>query len=660
MSEAGLLAIAITDDYTAEDLKAVQGFFDGMQPPPRLTVSEWAQKFRVLSGKTSREPGQWRNERTPYLVEIMDNLSATSIIQEVIVMKGAQLGLTEAGNNWVGYVIDLAPKPMLYVMPTDDTLRRNVKTKIDPMLRETPTLKSKVSEAKSRDGENSTLYKSFPGGFFSAVSAGSPSNLASVSVCNVYLDEIDRYEENVQDEGSPVSLAKQRAKTFGNRKKVYEPSTPTGEDSAIAAAFAATDQRYYFIPCPHCDHRQHLVMDNLDWEWGKPHKGVVYFCEECGSAIEERFKPRFLAEGKWIPTAPENAHPYKRGYHLNSLYSPLGWESWIDIAEQYEKCYPRATVMEDGSIELGQENTFNLRTFTNTALGLVYVESGESPPWEKLYERRDQINIGLVPADVAFLTAGVDIQKDRIEMSVWGWGTNEQRWAISHRVYIGNVEEQDVWNQLDHAVTGKFTRQDGLLMPILMTCIDTGYQTQTVYKWAMKYQASRVRCIKGQEKGKRMVSSPEQVQVAPSGKRIGKTMLWHVWVNAIKEELYSVLRVHRAENAEGDPVGYVRFNNFDEGFFMGLTAEELVTERDKKKGTLRSFWRVRGKQRNEILDCANYARAAAFMVGWDTMTDEKIMAMAPQVQSLPSPEINAQVQQQQKRTRKPGGFGFRD
>jgi phage terminase large subunit GpA-like protein len=272
-------------------------------PPPRITVSEWADENRMLSSKASSEPGPWRTARTPYLREIMDCLSATSPVEEVVFMKGAQIGGTEAGNNWIGYVIDIEPAPIMMVQPTTDTAKRYAKQRITPMLDETPALRESVKENRSRDDANTMLMKDFRGGVLVIAGANSAAGLRSMPVRFLFLDEVDAYPHDVDGEGDPVALAEKRTSTFA-RRKVLKVSTPTVKDfSKIEAAYLASDRRRYYVPCPHCSTFDWLRWANIRWPEAHP-QFAYYVCEHCGAEVSEHHKNDMLAAGEWRAENP--------------------------------------------------------------------------------------------------------------------------------------------------------------------------------------------------------------------------------------------------------------------------------------------------------------------------------------------------------------------
>lgn len=624
------------------NFEILKGFADGLRPEPMLTVSEWADQYRYLSPTASAEPGRWRTERTPYLREIMDNLSSRSPVQEVVFEKGAQVGATEAGNCWIGYTIHISPGPMLMVMPTDTTVKRNSKIRIDPMIEATPVLSERIRPARSRDSGNTTFSKDFPGGVLVLTGANSAVGLRSMPVRSLFLDEIDGYPLDLDGEGSPLDLAKARTRTFSN-KKIFIVSTPTVDKaSAIQREFDATDQRYFNIPCPHCGLFQALTFDRLSWDTTPGDSGrkvvspssVVYNCVGCDMPIEERHKTKMLAAGQWIASKPANASWRVVGYHLNSLYAPLGWFSWAEIAQQFE--------------DAGTDET-KLKTFWNTVLGLPWSEKGEAPKWETLYNRRQPYKTNSPTDDVAVVTVGVDIQQDRIELEVVGWAPGQRSYSLDYRVLIGDTASAAVWAELAKVVNETWTRPDGIVLPMSRMAIDTGYQTSKVYDFCRKYLPTQVVPIKGQDKQTVILTPPRSVDRRGSkGKPAGALGIWSVGVSVLKSELYGRLRLEIDEN--GVPPGFCFFPTaYDAHYFKMLTAEELRPV--IFKGFTRYEW-VKTYARNEALDCRNYARAAASMMGLDRWTDHHYKA-ATEALSRATPKTQPQAARRER-----GGNSF--
>lgn len=578
----------------------------GARPDPLLTISEWADEYRTLSQRASAEPGRWRTDRTPYLREIMDTLSAMSPIERTVFMKGAQIGGTEAGNNWIGYVIHQAPGPMMAVQPTVEMAKRNSKQRIDPLLEESEVLRTLVRDPRSRDSGNTILQKEFPGGVLVMTGANSAVGLRSMAARYLFLDEVDAYPGDVEGEGDPINLAMARTRTFA-RRKVFLCSTPkiTGM-SRIEAAYEESDKRQYWVPCPLCREFQVLKFPQLRWPKGQPDK-AVYACEHCGQEIQNHQKHWLLAQGQW--RASQAGDGRTAGFHLSSLYSPVGWFSWGDAARQFEQA---------------QKNPALLQVFVNTVLGDTWTLLGEAPDWKALYDRRESYRFGTVPSGVLFIVAGADVQKDRIEVEIVGYGRGKESWSIDYRVFEGDTSRPKVWEQLSALLNETFTTESGIDLPILQLAVDSGYAATEVYEWARK-QGHRVLVIKGDSRAPAVLASPSPIEVGPLGSKIKRGVrVWPVNSGMAKEELYRWLRLARPtdedlERGEKYPPGYCHFPRYSEEYFKQITAEQLVTK--VVKGYRKLEWQ-KMRERNEALDTRVYARAAAARVGLDRFQDK--------------------------------------
>ncbi|MEN9887945.1 MAG: hypothetical protein RL758_2523, partial [Pseudomonadota bacterium] len=369
----GAMEDLVLDDLDRAAAIVDELFAEFMRPPAAITVSEWADSHRMLSGKASSEPGPWRTGRTPYLRQIMDDLSARSSVQEVVVMFAAQLGKSESGMNWLGYIIDNEPGPVMCVQPTTDMAKRFSRQRIAPMLEETPVLRRKVRENRSRDDSNTTLMKDFAGGVLVVSGANSAAGLRSMPVRYLFLDEIDAYPLDVDGEGDPVALAEKRTSTFA-RRKVLKVSTPTVKDfSRIESAYLATNACRFHVPCPHCQTHQVLEWGadkahGLKWQKhsdGSPDLETVhYVCQHCGSVIQEHHKPAMLEAGHWVASKTAARGAKATGYHMSALYAPLGWIGWSDLVNQWHEAM---VVAKQGDIS-------KLKTFTNTVLAETWEE----------------------------------------------------------------------------------------------------------------------------------------------------------------------------------------------------------------------------------------------------------------------------------------------
>ena len=614
----------------AADLEGAFG--DGLKPDPGLSVSEWADRHRVLSQRASSEPGRWRTSRTPYLKEIMDCLSPASKVERVVFMKGSQIGGTECGNNWIGYVIHQAPGPMMAVAPTVELAKRNSKQRIEPQIEDSAVLRDRVKPARSRDSGNTILSKEFPGGVLVMTGANSAVGLRSMPARYLFLDEVDGYPGDADGEGDPILLAERRAATF-QRRKVFLVSTPKTKGlSRIEREFEASDQRRYFVPCPECGEYQALTFEGLTWPEGKPEQ-ARYACEHCGSLIDEACKTALLEAGEWRRTA-EAAETHESadaefarnsgrtaGFHLSSLYSPVGWFAWADAAAMFEAA---------------RKNPDLMKGFVNTVLGEPFAEAHEAPEWRRLYERREDYRIGIVSAGGLFLTAGADVQKDRIEVEVVAWGRNKESWSVDYLVLDGDTARPEVWDRLDEVLARDWPRRGGASLPIRVLCVDSGYATQDVYAWARRHpqatwgpagaaarQPRTAVAVKGQDRDVALLLG---VSKADAGGRRRGLRVWSVSSSIAKGELYRWLKLERPtdealEQGAGYPPGTCHFPQYGEDYFKQLTAERRVIR--IHKGFPRASWEKDPARQNEALDCRVYARAGAAIYGIDRFQERQ-------------------------------------
>jgi phage terminase large subunit GpA-like protein len=576
-----------------------------IRPRPMTTVSAWADKYRILTSKGSGEPGQWRTDRTPYLREIMDNLSATSAVQRVVLMFSAQIGKTEVGLNWIGYVMHHAPAPMLVVLPTLEVRKRWVRQRLDPLLTETPAIRALFDARRARDAGNAEDMKDFPGGMLVIGGANSAASLSSMPIRYVLCDEVDRFPWEVGAEGDPLGLIDERTKTFP-RRKVLLVSTPTIKGaSRIEAEYEKSDMREYHVPCPHCNELQVLRWRRPDGGYGLVHNsatGAVYYhCIGCGERIDEHHKPAMLAAGRWIARHPERA---VRGYWLSGLYSPLGLGfTWAELWEKWQEAHG---------------DTANLKRFVNTTLGESWEEQGDSIEDVALIARLEDYPERL-PAMLT--SAGVDVQKDRVEASIVKWGLGEEAWLVDHVILPGDTARPEVWVDLDA------TLKDA---GVQIAAVDSGYNTSMVYdfcrlrRWAIpvKGVTGMGRPLVEDEKRRRQRlrrKSKTGVQVEPLGVDQGKALI------------YARLKLP----APGK--GYIHFPRapeFDDEYFAQLAAEKLVT---KIRGTRPFAEWVQTRPRNEALDCLLYALAAMRLSGRDLTTTTPTEAAPPKPQRVTRP-----------------------
>ena len=628
------------DDLTADLDLGFDGAEDilrtwrrGMRPDPDLTVSEWADQHRWLSSRASAEPGRYRTARTPYLREIMDALSPRHPAQRISFMKAAQVGATEAGNNWIGFVIHHAPGPMLAVLPTVEMAKRTSRGRLDPLIADSPALRERVNPARSRDAGNSMLSKEFPGGILVLTGANSATGLRSMPARYIFLDEVDAYPASADEEGDPVTLAEARTTTFSHRRKVFIVSTPTIRGlSRIEREFEASDQRRYFVPCPHCGAMQWLQFDRLRWAKGQP-ETAAYACEGCEKPIAEHHKTQMLELGEWRATAT-SVDPHSIGFHISALYSPMGWKSWAQIARDW--------LAAQGSDEM-------LRAARNTLLGETWVESGDAPEWQRLADRRE-VFAATVPHLGLFLTAGADVQKDRIEVDVWAWGRGLESWLVEHIVIPGGPEDPGAWDKLTALLGRTWAHEGGAVMQLSKLAIDTGYEAPAVYAWSRAAGYAQVTPIKGVESFNRStpVSGPTFVDATIGGKRLRRgARLWTIAVSTFKAETYRFLRLERPSDEDRalgvcDAAGTMHLPSWaDTEWLKQLVAEQMVTVRNKRGFGHQEWQKMR--VRNEALDCRVYARAAAWLLGadrWDEATWRSLEGQAGvETKVIAAPEV---------------------
>ncbi len=545
-----------------------------LKPPPKLTVSEWADNYRKLSPESSAEPGSWSTARAEYQRGIMDAISDPSV-ETVVLMMGAQMGKSEAINNVVGYHIAQDPSPILVVQPTLDMAQTWSKDRLAPMLRDTPALAGLVKDPRSRDSGNTTLHKVFPGGHVTACGANSPASLASRPIRVVLCDEVDRYPVSAGSEGDPVTLAKKRSATFWN-KKIILVSTPTNKGaSRIETAFEESDKRFYYVPCPECGEHQLLKWGNVNWEADKPDT-AKYTCEHCGSLWDDSMRARAVRRGEWRASGRLSK---TAGFCISGIYSP-----WIQLEDAVRDFLE------------ARKQPATLRVWVNTYLAETWEEEGDQIDDYDLANRAEDWG-DVVPADGLILTAGVDVQDDRLEAEIVAWGKDEESWSIAYKTIHGDPSGPVVWRDLDEFLYQVFEHEYGEDMIVRATCIDSGgHHTQAVYKYTHQREAKRIFAIKGVGgEGKPVVGKP-------SKNNIGKVKLFPVGVDTIKHELFSRFKIK-----EHGP-GYCHFpEGRDQEYYKQLTAEKIATKYHKGFAR-REFVKIR--TRNEALDVRVYAKAA--------------------------------------------------
>lgn len=598
------------------------------QPPPRLHLSDWADENFVLPPGDANA-GRWTT--LPYQRGIMDALSDPAI-ERVTVMKSKRVGYTQAFCAAIGYFIEHDPCPIMVVQPTLDDARKHSRENIAPMLAAVPALQGLVAEAKAKDGSNSTLDKLFRGGSLSLIGANSPRGFRRTSRRVVIFDEVDGYPESAGGEGDPMELGIGRTEYYWNRK-IIAGSTPTvAGHSAIEREFLKGDQRRYYVPCPSCGAYQVLRFPNLKWPEGQPERAYL-ICEANGCVIEHRSKRDMIEAGAWRAEQPAHFTEHYRhaSFHIWAGYSYSPNATWGDLAAAF------VTATRGGAV--------TLKTFVNQSLGETWQDRGEAPDWEQLMRRRGIYKIGSAPAGALFLTAGVDVQKDRVVYEVVGWGRGKTSWSIDYGILPGDTADLDKgpWPQLEALLARSFPHAGGVQLAIRMLAIDSGYNTQTVYSWARRHPMSQVIAVKGQSVGGALIGPPTPVDVSDRGRKLKRGYkAWPVVGAIAKSELYGFLRLELPTDGGPAPAGFCHFPEYGEDYFKQLTGEQLVPHKTAR-GYVVLQWEPIPNRENHVLDARVYARAAAAVLGLDRFQEsdwtalERAVGQVPAMSATPAP-----------------------
>lgn len=560
-------------------------------PPPKITISQWADQFRKLSPENSAEPGQWRTDRAPYQREIMDSITDPRI-EKNVVMSSSQVGKSEIINNTIGYYIDIDPGPLLMVQPTIEIAQDYSKRRISPMIKDTEVLAGKVADSKTRDLNNTILMKVFPGGFLAMGGANSPAGLASRPIRILLCDEVDRYPPSAGNEGDPISLAEKRTITFWNRKKIFV-STPTIKGaSRIESEYELGTMEKWCVQCPGCGRYHFIVLRDIQFKYDKHIKkektiytvyDVRWRCPSCLNEYDEYTVKKQPA--KWIPENPKAIENRIRSFRLNSFVSP--WYSWNQIVKEFLE---------------SKKDPEKFKVFVNTVLGESWEERGEIDDETILLDRRDEYEAEM-PDGVLILTMAVDTQDDRLEYEVVGWGKGEESWGIEKGIIWGKPDDKDTWGFVDDKRQKIWRFADGAGLVIACTFIDSGgHYTEEVYKYTMDKIQKRVFPIKGQNGP----GFPLVYKISRNNKY--KLPLILLGVDSGKTAVMQRLKIMQ----EGPK--YCHFpmqeeRGYDGTYFKGLISEKQVFR--KVKGQVVAAWENIAKdKRNEPLDLRVYNLAA--------------------------------------------------
>ena len=568
----------------------------GMKPPESLTVSEWAEKNRRLSSETAAEPGRWRNTRTPYLREPMDAFTDPKV-RRVIMVAASQVGKSEFINNSIGYIIDQDPGSILFVHPTTIDAKDYSKLRIAPMVRDCPTLSTKVAAPKSRDSGNTVLQKTYPGGILTLCGSTEAHALASKPIRYVFGDERDRWAKSAGDEGDPWKLAMARQTTFYNAKAV-EVSTPTVKGaSPITDSYNEGTMERWKSQCPHCGEYHEITWEDIRYEYEEREVNhqrvfkvteVFYMCPGCAAVSDELTMKRQPA--KWEADNPIAYENGVRSFWLNAFVSQ--WKSWESIALDFLQA---------------QGDSRKMQVVYNTVFGKLWENRGDLEDEEGLLARREEYPAEL-PEGVLLLTCGIDTQDDRLEYEVVGYGHFDESWGIEKGIIMGRPDSDEVWAALDDVLDKTYLFEDGLGLKISISFQDEGrHFTQEVRQRCRERIGKKLFCIKGLVGQDRPYTTPpKQMKIVINGAHLGSCWQYQIGVDAGKQHIMDNLR---AKEPGPRYCHFPKRDDYGPGYFSGLLSEHLIY--DSKSARHPWKWdKIPGHERNEVLDCRNYANAA--------------------------------------------------
>ena len=597
-------------DLRATYSRAVRGF----RPPEDLTVSEWADRYRRLSPESSAEAGPWRTSRTPYLKEPMDAFTDDRV-RRIVIVAGSQIGKTECELNCLAYIMDQDPGTVLFVQPTLEDAKKFSKLRVEPMVRDCKRLSRKVHNVeRGQKGSKTVLQKSFPGGMLMMVGSNAPSALASTPARYIIGDERDRWAVSAGREGDPWKLAEARQTTFYNAKSI-EVSTPTVKGASnIETAYAAGTMERWVTRCPHCGEWHDIVFDDIRFKYESDRvngervyrltEPPVWVCPSCGCISTEREMRE--APSRWKADNPGALEQNRtRSFWLNAFCSP--WTPWSRV------CLDFLSAKDDPA---------RLQVVYNTLFGRLWEDRGDLVGEDEMLARREDYGTRPdgtpveLPDGALVVTVGVDVQDSRLEYEVVGHGRWGETWGVEKGVIMGRPDSDEVWQRLDGVVDHVWRYRDGRGVRASVTCVDSGgHYTQEVYERCRARQPKRVFAIKG--KGGESIpytSVPTQVNIRD---RRRKCWLYTVGVDAGKAEIMAALKVQ-----EPGPkyCHFPRGSGYDETFFAGLLSERLVLS-TTPTGNRWRWEKIPGHERNEALDCRNYAIAALRILNpdWDAI-----------------------------------------
>ena len=613
----------------ATSAQVVFGAFSAaIRPPDAISIERWAED-NVIMGPLTAEPGPWRADRTPYVRDILRCMGPDHPCRVDSWVAGTQLGKTTAELLIASYYLAQVPSSVMITLPTKALAEEWSTKRLNEIFDSSPSLRGALVDVHDRrsDGVNTKFSKLVPGGGAAKIAwSSSATMLRSTPVKIVLNDEVEKFEGDVDDEGSALRLIEKRQTNFYGSKTLNASSPGMYGQSQIWPEFEKGDQRFYFVPCPSCRHAQVLRFENLDWPKGHPEL-VCFRCISCREAIFEKYKTEMLANGVWVATADHPvlldsgfamseldrlAPSFEQmaaekfvSHHLAAFYSPTGWYSWAEAAREWE----------------ASENDPNARkVYVNTTQAELWKSSIEIHDFRVLVAGAEDYPRGVVPEGAALVTAGVDVQKDYLAYEVAAWGPNRQRWSIDYQNIAGDTSQPAVWRELHELLMREWPTARGGRLPIHAMAIDTGFRPEMGYEFARSHNQvpynpaewravlpRTVICTKGTSSFNAIITNVSSEDAA--AKRFG-VRVFSMGTGAIKLELIENLKIRKPEPGEPVPTGYCHFPRYADTYFQGLCSERLVMTRKGEPQFQRD-----PALRNEPLDVAVMNRAAMALCG---------------------------------------------
>jgi phage terminase large subunit GpA-like protein len=619
--------------------------------PAPIALADWADANFYMSAESSYAEGAWRTlpfQRVPL------NLMGNEQVEELDIFKSARVGYTKMLMASVAYQVEHKKRNQIIYQPTDGAAGTFMKEHVQPMIRDVPAVRKLASWFGKKHPNNTLESKTFDNRRKLWVFGGtSAKNYREKSADTVYMDELDGFDEDIEGEGRPDHLAGKRNEG-SYFKKLICGSTPTEENRSLIASRAKSADCLLrcHIPCVHCGHYQHLVFDNLRMlEPGDP-MSTQYACESCGAFFT--YEQSQEAQPDCIWRDPETGLTTQDGLEFtdtdgNQVDAPR--HVALHIWSAYSPMTDWSRIMRDFNAR--KSNPTELKTWVNQTRGETWKEKGDTPDWERIYERTrgTPYRQNKVADWVCLITMGVDVQRSpgRLELEIVGWGPGRRSQSIDYRQIPGDTSDlgpSGPWAELRKIISGEtWQHSSGVHLPVTCTAVDSGDQTQTVYTFCREFAQPQVVPIKGEEKLTTLIGVPKPVDVNERGRKLRRgVMLWGIGVNLLKTELYSWLKLKRPTDESGEelPAGFCEFPEYGEDYFKGLCAEQLVRRKNRARYTVWVWEKM--FERNEPLDCRIYARAAASIKGIDRWTDDDWIGLRESLGILkPKPEKDVET-----------------